>query len=55
MLRAVQASHAFTFGPKCILYELRTKFRLGGTKRGTLRVLGRTYSGIYYKFSPGLI
>ena len=36
-------------------YELRTKFRLGGTYRGLYRVLRGPYQRIYYKFSPGLI
>ena len=36
-------------------YELRTKFRLGGTYRGLYRVVGGTSEGIDYKSSPGHI
>ena len=37
------------------MYELRTKFKLGRPIRRIYRVLGGTYSGIYYKFRQGLI
>ena len=41
-----------TFGLNYTSYG-RTKFRLGGPIGGIYKVLGGTYSGIYYKFSPG--